>query len=146
MIPKDILNGVLPPSRGWLLPPELSHSYVEVKVEGTWCAIDSYIVDTALLKAAQARLAKEARSLGYGVRADSTNVWDGQSNAFSQFDRGMVIEDHGRVDDLEAYFRDRQYRNKKFGMRFNTMFRLMGDSVLPAINSHIEGIRTSFIE
>jgi transglutaminase-like putative cysteine protease len=146
VIPNDILKDALPRGRRWLLPPELSHSYVEVKVEGTWYAIDSYIVDTALLKAAQARLSKEGRSLGYGVRADSTNVWNGQRNAFSQFDRDTVIEDHGRVENLEAYFRDRKYRNQKFGLRFNTMFKVMGDVVLPAINAHIESIRTSFIE
>jgi transglutaminase-like putative cysteine protease len=146
VIPKSILNGVLPPGRGWLLPPELSHSYVEVQVEGTWCEIDSYIVDTALLRAAQARLAKEARQLGYGVRADSTNLWDGHSNAFSQFDQGMLIEDHGRVEDLEAYFRGSRYRNLRFGIRFNTMFRLIGDSRLSAINSHIEAIRTALLQ
>jgi len=146
VIPKDILKDAIPPSRSWLLPPELSHSYVEVKVEGTWCAMDSYIVDTALLKAAQARLAKEGRSLGYGVRADSTNVWDGQSNAFSQFDQAIMIEDHGRVDDAEAYFRTKKYRHQVLGLRFNTMFKLMGDFGVAAINSHIEDIRTSFIE
>ena len=146
VIPKEILKGAIPASRYWMIPAELSHSYVEVKVEGTWCAIDSYIVDTALLRAAQARLAKEGRSLGYGVRVNSTNVWDGQSNAFSQFDQGMMIEDHGRVDDLEAYFRTRKYRNKVLGLRFNTMFKLMGNSGVAASNSHIEGIRTSFIE
>ena len=146
VIPKEILKGAILASRFWMIPAELSHSYVEVKVEGTWCAIDSYIVDTALLRAAQARLAKEGRSLGYGVRADSTNVWDGQSNAFSQFDQGMMIEDHGRVDDLEAYFRTRKYRNKVLGLRFNTMFKLMGNSGAAADNSHIEGIRTSSIE
>lgn len=134
-IPKDILVDALPPSRRWLLPAELSHSYVEVKVEGAWCALDSYIIDTALLKAAQARLAKEGRALGYGVRADGTNVWDGRSNAFSQFDQGMMIEDHGRVDDLEAYFRTRKYRHQVLRVLFNTMFRLTGDFVLPAINS-----------
>jgi hypothetical protein len=56
------------------------------------------------------------------VHTDSTNVWNGQRNAFSQFGRGMVIEDHGRVEKLEAYFRDMKYRNQKFGLRFNTMF------------------------
>jgi len=145
-IPRDILVDVFPPSRRWLLPPELSHCYVEVKLEGTWCEIDSYSIDPALLKAAQARLAKEGRSLGYGVRADATNVWDGQSNAFSQFDPTIMVEDHGRIDDLEAYFRSRKYRHKVLGVRFNTGFKLVGDLVLPAINSYIEGIRTQSIQ
>lgn len=141
VIPKDILKDAIPPSRYWMIPAELSHSYVEVKVEGKWCTIDSFIVDTPLLKGAQARLAQEGRSLGYGVRPDSVNTWDGQSDTFSQFDRSMMIEDHGRVDDLEAYFRDKKYRNHAFGLRFNTMFKLMGEFGVAPMNVHIERIR-----
>jgi transglutaminase-like putative cysteine protease len=141
VIPKDILKDAIPVSRYWMIPAELSHSYVEVEVEGTWCAIDSHIVDTPLLQAAQARLAAEGRAVGYGVRVDSTNVWDAQSNAFSQFDPGLTVEDHGRVDDLDAYFRSRRYRNQVLGLRFNTMFKAMGNAGVAAINAHIEGLR-----
>lgn len=141
VIPKDILKDAIPASRYWMIPAELSHSYAEVKVEGKWCAIDSYIVDPPLLRGAQDRLAREGRLLGYGVRSDSTNIWDGQNNAFSQFDQSMMIEDHGRIDDLDAYFRDRKYRNHAFGLRFNTMFRLMGEFGVAPINAHIERIR-----
>lgn len=141
VIPKDILKGAILASRYWMIPTELSHSYVEVEVEGAWYAIDSHIVDTSLLLAAQARLAAEGRTLGYGVRVDSTNTWDGQSDAFSQFDPGMMVEDHGRIDDLEAYFRSEKYRNQVLGLRFNTMFKLMGDLGVAAINAHIEGLR-----
>jgi len=141
VIPKDILKGTIPASRYWMIPAELSHSYAEVKVEGKWCAIDSYIVDTPLLRGGQDRLAREGQLLGYGVRSDSTNIWDGQSDAFSQFDQSMMIEDHGRVDDLEAYFHDKRYRNHAFGLRFNTMFRLMGEFGVAPINAHIEKIR-----
>ena len=56
VIPKDILKDANPPSRYWMIPAELSHSYVEVKVEGKWCMVDSFIVDTPLLKGAQARM------------------------------------------------------------------------------------------
>lgn len=141
VIPKDILKDAIPASRYWMIPAEICHSYAEVKVDGTWCALDSYIVDTPLLRGAQDRLAEEGRSLGYGVRADSVNTWDGHSNAFSQFDRSMMIEDHGRVDDLEAYFRDKKYRNHAFGVRFNTMFRFMGEFGVAPINAHIERTR-----
>jgi hypothetical protein len=141
VIPKDILKDAIPPSRYWMIPAELSHSYVEVKVEGKWCAIDSFIVDTPLLKGAQARLARENRPLGYGVRSDSINIWDGQSDAFSQFERSLLIEDHGRIDDPETYFNDRRYRHVVLGVRFNTMFRLMGESRVFPMNAHIEKIR-----
>jgi len=58
---------------------------------------------------------------------------------------GMMIEDHGRVDDLEAYFRTRRYRHQYLGLRLNTMFKLMGNLGVAPINAHIEGIRTSFV-
>lgn len=145
VIPCDILQGVLHPTIGWLLPKQLSHAYTDVKVDGSWYAVDSYIVDTALLKAAQARLAREGRSLGYGVRIDSTNVWDGHSDAFSQFDRGMLVEDHGRVEDLDVYFRTDEYRHRLWGIRFNTLFRVMGDVSVGPTNSHLDGIRAELV-
>ncbi len=143
VIPKEILKGAIPTSRFWMIPGELSHSYVEVQIEGAWCAIDSHIVDSPLLHAAQARLAAEGRALGYGVRVDSTNAWDGRCDAFSQFDPGLMVEDHGRVDDLDAYFRSQRYRNQVLGLRFNAMFKLMGDPGVAAINAHIEDLRSA---
>lgn len=86
-------------------------------------------------------LAREGRSLGYGVRTGSISTWDGQSDAFSQFDQSMMIEDHGRVDDLEAYFHDKKYRHVALGMRFNTMFRIMGEIGVAPMNVHIDKIR-----
>jgi hypothetical protein len=143
VIPKDILKDAIPPSRYWMIPKELSHSYVEVKVNGKWCSIDSFIVDTPLLKSGQARLAKEGRGLGYGVRPDSINTWDGQSDAFSQFDQNMMIEDHGRVDDLDAYYHDKKYRHVVLGMPFNTMFQFMGEVGVAPMNVYIDKIRQS---
>ncbi len=141
VISKDILNGAIPSSRYWMIPAELSHSFVEVQVDGQWCTIDSFIVDTPLLKGALAILEREGRSLGYGVRAGSTNIWDGRGDAFSQFDPDMLIEDHGRVEDLETYFNDRRYRHIILGMRFNTLFQLMGEAGVAPMNVHIDKIR-----
>lgn len=103
-IPNEILRGAIDSTRFWMIPKEISHSYTEVLVNGKWCSIDSYIVDTPLLGGALAKLASENRGLGYGVRTGSVNTWDGQSDAFSQFEQSMMIEDHGRIDDLEAFF------------------------------------------
>lgn len=141
VIPRDILKGVIPSNMWWIIPAEINHSYVEVNLEGSWCEIDSFIVDTPLLKAAQARLASEDQHIGYGVRIESTNQWEGQSQAFSQFDHKMMIEDHGRIDDLESYFRSGKYRHKILGVRFNTTFKLMGDRMVSQFNSQIDQIR-----
>ena len=141
LIPKGILKDAIPPSRYWMIPKELCHSYVEVNVDGKWCNIDSFIVDTPLLKGGLARLAKEGRMIGYAVHSDSINTWDGRSDAFSQFNPNMMIEDHGRIEDLETYFQDKKYRHLFLGMRFNTIFKLMGDQGVAPMNAHINKIR-----
>lgn len=141
VIPRDILQGVIPPSRYWMIPAQLSHSYCEVLVEDTWCSIDSYIVDTPLLQGSLARLSSEGRSLGYGVRTGSVNTWDGHSDAFSQFAHTMLVEDHGRVDDPETYYSSSAYRNKALGVPFNAIFKLMGDFGVAPMNKYIERVR-----
>lgn len=141
VISKEILRGAIPSSRFWMIPAEINHSYTDVKVNDKWCAIDSYIVDTPYLNGALDRLEQENRSLGYGVRTGSTNIWDGKSDAFSQFDHTLMIEDHGPVEDLEAYFQDARYRNHFFGIHFNTMFQWMTEFGVAPMNAHIEKIR-----
>lgn len=141
VLPKDILRGAIPAGRYWMIPREISHSYLEVQIEGVWRSVDTYIIDTPLLVGAQERLAAEGRRLGYGVRVDSVNDWDGSTDAFSQFDPDMMIEDHGRIEDIDAFFADRRYRNRVLGVSFNTMFKLMGRRGVAPINAAIDDIR-----
>jgi transglutaminase-like putative cysteine protease len=140
-IRKDILKGGVSGHQYWMIPAEVSHSYVEVKVDGIWSEIDSYIVDTPLLKGAQSRLTKENQKFGYGTYLGATNEWDGHSHAFSQYHRDLLVEDHGRVEDLEAYFRSKKYRARILGLSFNTLFPLMGRFGAPAVNSQFEKVR-----
>lgn len=141
VIPKQILEDVIPGNRFWLIPNEISHSFVEVRVGGWWRRIDSYIVDTPLLNAATARLQREGRQMGYGVRLGSVNTWDGQGDAFSQFSEGSLVEDHGRVEDPQAYLHSTRYRNKIYGISLNTIFRLMGARGVAPINENLDRIR-----
>lgn len=141
VLSKEILRDALPASRYWMIPARIAHSYVDVCVDGHWCSIDSHIVDTPLLHAAQTRLAADGRDFGYGIRCQATNRWDGRNDAFSQFDPSLMDEDHGRVADLDAYFHDARYRNRVFGLSFNTMFSLMGEGGVAPMNAHIERIR-----
>ena len=52
-----------------------------------------------------------------------------------------MIEDHGRVDDLDAYFHDKKYRHVVLGMSFNTMFQYMGEFGVTPMNVYIDKIR-----
>lgn len=142
-IPKEILKGAIPASQYWMIPSQVSHSYVEVRVGKKWYEIDSFIVDTPLLNAAKSKLNREGRQTGYGARVNSVNIWDGRSNAFSQFDKSILIEDHGRIDDLQKYFKDKRYRGVVMGVSFNTMFKIMGNLAVDPINANLEKIRNN---
>lgn len=144
-LPMAIASGISPSFMDWLAGrynPEVSHSYAEVKVEGKWYNIDSYILDTPYLKAALAKLSVENKSFGYFTRKGATNQWNGRSNSFSQFSKELMLEDHGRVDDLEAYYGSAKYRNKMFGvLRWNTMNMLMCGGSVALMNSGLEKLR-----
>jgi len=53
----------------------------------------------------------------------------------------MMIEDHGRIEDIDAFFADRRYRNRVLGVSFNTMFKLMEQRGVAPINAAIDDIR-----
>ena len=141
LIPKEILWDTLPPNLYWLLPDEISHSYVEVKVSGWWCRIDSFIVDRSLQLAGRARLRIEKRQMGYGVRLGGTSIWSGRGDAFSQFSEVLMVADHGRVEDPVAFFKDSRYRNKIYGIPVNTLFRFRGKRNTEKINADMDRFR-----
>ena len=68
-----------------LRTPFIDHSYTEVLLDGVWVPTDSYVVDRALFRAAQAALRAEGRRLGYGVHVEGRYDWDGRKPAFAQF-------------------------------------------------------------
>ena len=141
VIPRDILMEVFPNKQEWLLPNEISHCFVEVRVAGWWCRIDSFVVDQPLHMAGKARLRRQGRQMGYGVRLGGTNTWNGQGDAFSQFNEDMMIEDHGRVEDLQAYFKGSDYRNKIFGIPLNAIYRFRGQRGVDSINDALDRFR-----
>jgi transglutaminase-like putative cysteine protease len=147
-LPMVVASGINPSFIEWFMEwsnPEVSHSYTEVKVEGNWYSIDSYIVDTPLLKSSLAKLSEEDKSFGYFTRKGATNKWDGQSDSFSQYSKDLMIEDHGRVENPETYYESEKYRNKTFGcIRWNTMNMLMFGGSVALANSGFEELRKQY--
>ena len=144
VLPREILKGSVSPNKYWLIPAELSHCYTEVKVEGAWYNIDSYILDQALFKAGQAKLSEANLIVGYGTYVHSKNHWDGSSDAFCQFNQDMMIEDHGRVDNFETYFRSDLYRHKVFGIRLNTLFGIIGEKLAVRSKLYLDKLREAY--
>lgn len=117
----EILQGVQPNA-----PALISHGFAEVRLDGRWIAVDSYIVDPAHAAGAAARLAREGREVGYGFHRDGTTNWDGSSSAFSQFaDPSMVIEDHGTWDHAEDFFKSSDYLHKLGPINYTTLLGAM---------------------
>ncbi|MGL4230671.1 MAG: transglutaminase-like domain-containing protein [Casimicrobium sp.] len=87
----------------------VDHSYTEVKIEGRWLSVDSYVVDRPLANAARARLQREAKIVGYGVHRNGTTDWDGTKDAFSQFVNdgtypNLTTKDFGVYADVNAFY------------------------------------------
>ena len=144
-ITSDVLRGLWGPGAG--LPPRLSHAYSEVRLDGAWRRVDSYVVDRALWAGAAPRLAGKPWRLGFGVHEAGTSEWDGRGDAFSQLaDDAMALEDHGAWDDVAAFAARPAYRHRFGPLRFHaamTPLRVLGRWSLPTFNRGIEATRAA---
>lgn len=99
----DFLHGILDTGG-----QPLEHAYVEVLLDGEWQAVDSHVVDVRLAMAAKSRLAREGRTLGYGMHVDGAISWNGRSSSFGQFTTSdpasMPMHDWGAFDDPYQFY------------------------------------------
>ncbi|MGD1933204.1 MAG: transglutaminase family protein [Candidatus Phaeomarinobacter sp.] len=99
----SVLDGILSPGT-----PYVDHSYCEVFLDDAWRATDAYIADPALFTAAQPRLMKENRLMGYGVHVTGSNTWDGIAPSFSQFNmldqRPISTRTFGMFEDVGDFY------------------------------------------
>ena len=132
-----VLHGILDPGT-----PYVDHSYVEVFLNDAWVATDAYIVDAALFQAAQSRVLREQRLLGYGVHATGTAKWDGQTPAFSQFNRldqrPIGMHQWGVFQDVADFYR----QIRKPWNRLNPLLRVAMGTLSASANARIEAIRS----
>lgn len=139
LIRRDIQRGVFPEFAFRRLPEELSHSWLEVRVDGQWHRIDTYINDQPFYQAGKRLLQKEGRTTGYSVSCDrgaATDALQLEQEAFVQMD--AVTEDHGTWESPEAYYATGPYKNRP-GICKLLLYRLLRRS----INRRLERIRKS---
>lgn len=130
----EILRGVLPNA-----PAFISHGFAEVKLNGRWLQVDSYIVDPEHAGGAAARLDLEGREMGYGFHRRGTTSWDGRSNAFSQFaDPEMLIEDQGVWSQPEEFFSSEGFRHRVGPVTYSAMFRVMPSLMFKAFSTLVD--------
>lgn len=137
LIRKEIQRGLFTGIAYRLMPPLISHSWLEVQVDGTWRKLDSYINDEPFHESAKAALRQCGWDTGFSVACSS-----GESSAalnldeekFAQMD--AVAEDQGTWDDPDAYYASPAYRNRPNLFKLLMYRILIGD-----INRKVERLR-----
>lgn len=137
LISKDIQRGFFSGIAYWLLPKNISHSWIEVEMEGTWRQIDSFINDMPLHKAAEDELARRGWNVGFSlalVKGHANPDFSIDKEAFAQM--AAVTGDHGIWDDPSDYFASPLYRNRPGFLRM-LAYRLM----IGCVNRNVKTLR-----
>ena len=133
-LPADLLRGALDPGT-----PRVDHAVSEVFLDDGWHRTDSYVVDLALARAAQRRLAQEDRARGYGVRVGGVHTWDGEADAFAQYDPDLSERDWGVHADAPTFYRDALHPWNRLGV----ISRWLAPAEFRAATRRLETLRTS---
>jgi hypothetical protein len=132
------MRGVFPSFAFLFLPKAGSHTWSEVRIDGFWKPIDSYINDQDFYRAALEHLARSGRQLGYSIalmEENSSCEFNFGEQGFAQM--GGVIEDHGVWEDLSQYFNSEQYKS------LNSLQLLCYPMLARLSNRNIERIRST---
>jgi len=139
-IDKSIQRGIFPAWAFRRLPAEFSHPWVEVKIEGRWRRIDSFINDEAFYRAGRAALRERGWKTGFSISCESGESdpeFNLDEEKFVQMD--AVTGDHGTFADPADYYRGPMYLNRP-GPLTLLMYRLL----VGLINRRVEGLRKSY--
>lgn len=136
-IKKEIQRGLFTGIAYRIMPDTLSHSWIEVKTDGEWIRIDSYINDKGFYAAGKYQLKKRKWNTGFSISCTS-----GESSAdlnlneekFVQMD--AVIDDHGVWDEPMDYYNSSLYKNRPGFIKL-CMYRLM----VGRINRRVKKLR-----
>ncbi|MCF2141057.1 MAG: transglutaminase-like domain-containing protein [Candidatus Lokiarchaeota archaeon] len=137
LISKEIQSGLFTGLAYRLIPSEISHSWVEVYLEGKWRRIDSYINDEPFFRNAKIKLKASGKKTGFSIscsKAEASSDFNIDEEGFVQM--GAVTEDHGLWDDPGDYYSTSQYKNRPNLIKI-LLYRLM----IGRINKKVERIR-----
>jgi hypothetical protein len=138
LIDTNVMRGFVSKAVLLTMPSHVSHSWTEVKTDGTWHRLDSYIMDQQAFRACEAALAAEGWRHGFGVspfQGKLTSEFNLDEEGFVQM--GAVSGDHGVWDEPGDYFASGDYAS------FNS-FQMMGFKMLAGgINRKVERLRSA---
>jgi hypothetical protein len=138
LIKKEIQRGLFTGIGYLLMPPLISHSWLEVEIDGKWRRLDSYINDEVFFTAAKLTLKEKGWDTGYSISCAS-----GECSADFHIDderfvqMGAVVADHGVWNDPSDYYRTEHYQNRPNFMKL-ILYRLM----IKRVNARVARIRS----
>lgn len=141
LIDKRIQRGLFHGLAYRLLPKRLSHSWLEVELDGTWRRIDGYINDAPFFSAALKELRQRGWDTGFsiaGACGSASIDFAPEQDVFVQMD--AVVQDHGVWDEPGAYYSSPAYRNRPGIFRL-LVYRLL----IGGINNGIAVMRSAGI-
>jgi len=138
-ISKEIQHGFFSGLAYWLMPANLTHSWVEVSVDGQWHSVDTYINDLQLHNAAVGEIEKRGWQTGFSVsraNGEPSAELSFEQEQYSQM--GAVSDDHGLWDEPAEFLYGPRYLNKTGPVR-RVLYRL----ILPLVNRRVRQLRAA---
>lgn len=129
LISKNIQKGFFTGLGFWLMPREISHSWIEVEIDGDWQQIDGFINDARLHEAAERVLRQRGWTVGYSLALE-----DGKQR-FEQM--AAVTQDHGVWDEPAEYYQSPLYKNRPGALRLWVYRRL-----IDGVNRRVRSLRS----
>jgi len=136
---KEIQHGFFTGVFYRLMPSQISHSWIEVEIDGRWHSVDTYINDLALHDAAVRELDRRGWRTGFSV-----SRVDGEPSAELSLDdarysqMGAVVGDHGVWDTPADYLDSPEYLNRPSAIK-QILYRLY----VPLANRRVRRLRVS---
>lgn len=136
-ISKEIQHGFFTGLPYWLMPDQISHSWLEVKIDGRWHPIDTYINDLPLHDAAVVEVKRRGWKTGFSVsrakgEPSAELRLDGQH--YSQM--AAIGKDDGVWEEPSEFYAGPRYLNKVEPVR-QWLYRLF----LPVVNGRVARLR-----
>ena len=138
LIKKEIQRGLFTGLGYRLMPDAISHSWVEVEIEGEWRRLDSFINDEPFYRAAKHQLQLDGWHTGYSVSCasgSSSADFNIDEEQFVQMD--AVVDDHGTWDDPADYYASDLYENRPGFLKLLVYALMLG-----RVNRRVERLRS----
>jgi hypothetical protein len=137
LIKKEIQRGLFTGLIYKMMPEYISHSWVDVEVDGKWRRLDAYINDLSFYFGGRQKLKERGWKTGFSVscakNASSTD-FDLDQEKFVQMD--AVVEDQGAWDDPAEYYATDLYKNRP-----NTLKLFVYRLVISQVNRRVTQTR-----